>query len=473
MKGKGFLRFGLGLGVAAVLAVFAGNPGAAFAEETVPVRFEVQPDTPVVESGSGRRVIVRALVRSDGGVKSRRAPLAVALVLDKSGSMASDRKMENAKLGAMEALRMLLPSDAVTVVAYDDEARVLFPGREVGRGAEDTRLSRSIRRLQPGGSTALYDGVLTGAEELRSFVEEGFLPRILLLSDGIANVGPSSAEELARLGRKLAREEMTITTIGLGLDYNEDLMTALAAASGGNAYFARHAEMLPDIFARDMQDAVTVTARKVRFRLRCADGVRPLGILGREGTRDAVSMETVIDNLYATGEKYALFELELPRGEAGTVLDAATVELEYVDAATGASRRMTLPVKVTFTKDAKEVAANRDRNILAQAELAKNAEVREEAIRLVDEGRTGDAANLLKKRKGALSALLPSVGSAAPMMEKEAGFFEELAENILSMGSLSSYERKQVMNEAYVQKNQQAPLNLSDDVSGDVSPDLH
>lgn len=454
-------------GVAALVLGCCGAADRAFAEEKAPVVFEVRTDTPVVECRGGQRVIVRALVRPDGRRVLSRAPLAVAIVLDKSGSMGADGKMENAKLGALEALNFLDPRDIVTLVAYDDLVTVLTAPRKVGDGADDPALSRAIRRLQPGGSTALYDGVATGAAQLRACVEQGYIPRIVLLSDGIANVGPSSTAALAALGRKLARQEMTITTIGLGLDYNEDLMTAVAASSGGNAYFARHSEMLPEIFARDMKDAVEVTARKVRITLRCPDGVRPVRVVGRPGTLRGNTLETSIDNLYGTGEKYALFEVELNGRDAGTSFEAAELELEYTDAATGAVRREQSNVRVSFSKDVADVDRNRDKDVAAQTELARNAEVREEAIRLVDEGRATDATKLLEKRKNDLRSIAPSVGQAAPKLEAEAGIFDKLAQSITASGGMSSGERKQTMNDAYMQKNQQAPLTISDDVSGD------
>ena len=458
----------------AVLAVCAAAGSVhreiapAFAEEDQSVYFEVAPDTPVVETGGVQRVIVRALVRPVCGKPVLRAPLAVALVLDKSGSMGSGGKLENAKRGVLEALKMLGQDDVAALVAYDGRSTVLVPPIRVGRDYGEEVFQRAVRYLQPGGSTALYSGLVTGAGQIRPFVGEGYIPRVVLLSDGIANVGPSSAAELGSLGRQLGREEMTITTIGLGLDYNEDLMTALAAESGGNAYFARRGEMLPEIFSRDMADAVTVTARKLRISLRCADGVRPLRVVGRPGTMDGGILETTIDNLYGTGEKYALFELELPQGDAGSSLDAAVVRLDYVDTGTGMSRRQEAPLRISFAKGRESVERNRDGNIVAQAAIARNAEIREEAVRLADQGKAGEAAKLLERRKEDLRQMAPSVGAAAPVLEGEAGIFDALSRSILSPGGLSVEERKKTVNDAYIQKNQQIPaIEIGEVVSGD------
>lgn len=459
LKKSGVLLLVLG-----VCAAVLFGAGAVFAEQKETVVFEVDADTPVVRTGEARKVVVRALVRPYAKRETVRAPLAVALVLDKSGSMASDGKMENAKLGALEALKMLDSRDVATIVVYDDNASVLVRARSVGNGAKEPAFLRAISRVRAGGMTALHDGVVLGAEQLEPFVDEGFIPRIVLLSDGIANVGPSSTGELARLGRGLARREMTITTIGLGLDYHEDLMTALAAESGGNAYFARNARMLPEIFARDMEDAVTLTARKVRITLRALGGARPARVIGRPGNLADSVLEASIDNLYS-GEKYALFEMELPEGEDGARLEAAEVVLEYIDPASGNSVRKSAPLTFSFTGNAAEVEKNQRADIVSQVALARNAEIREEAVRLADEGKAQEAARMLGERTKQLRMLAPSVGAAAPQMEKESGYFEELAENLLATGGLSNVERKEVLNDAYMQKTQQAPVEME---SGDI-----
>lgn len=444
-----------------VLFLFSlGGHGFAMAAEDS-VIFDVGASLPVVGIEGGQKIIVRALLRPGRSQGRTRAPLAVALVLDKSGSMRADGKMENARRGAEEALRMLGFKDVAALVAYDDLARVSVSARRIG--GEDGVFLRAISRLHPGGSTALYDGLLAGARELLPFAEEGYIPRIILLSDGMANVGPSSAEALAQLGRKLARQEMTITTIGLGLDYNEDLMTAVAEESGGNAYFARHGGMLPEIFARDMADALSVTARKMRLTLTCAEGVRPLRILGRAGEVRGNTMEVSLDNLYGEGEKYGLFEIELPEGEEGQILHTVSVGLEYEDAATGERVAREIPLRILRTGNEAEVEKNRQMDIVSQAALARNAEIRTEAIRLADEGRAREAAELLESRKDDLRTLAPAAGAAAPLLESEAGEFETLAESLKSEGALSNADRKKVLNDAYIQKSQQTPV-----ASGDV-----
>ena len=443
--------------------------GAAASADSRSVVLDVQADNPLLKAGESHTVVVRVLVTPDKATQKKRIPLAVALVLDKSGSMRAGDKMENAKRGAMEAIRMLDERDIAALVVYDDRASIRLPARAVSSPAPFQAVIDAIR---PGGSTALHDGVQAGAGQLRPYLDEGFVPRIVLLSDGLANVGPSTTEELAALGRTLAGQGMTITTIGLGLDYNEDTMTALAAESGGNAYFAKDAGMLPGIFARDMEDAVTLTAQKVRVVVECADGVRPVRIVGREGTVQGRTVEVPIHNLYGA-EKYALVELEVPARREGTSpLEVARVRLEYTDAATGKTVAEEAPLSVSFTRDEAAVARARKGDIVAQTELARNAEAREEAVRLADAGRAEEAAKLLNERShtwklsGALS--LPAMPQAdRRRMESEAQALDTLA---IGLGAgMSSEARKTALYGAYALKNQQTEVQAPPPVSPDLS----
>lgn len=435
----------------AAAIIFLSLPCAALAAGVV---LDVGADAPVLELQRTQRVVVRALVRPSDvrpGV-SRRVPLAVALVLDKSGSMASDRKMENAKQGALEALKMLGGDDIATVVVYDSATSVLVP--PVNAGNYD-RFREAISSVRAGGSTALYDGVKLGAEKLKPFVREGFVPRIVMLSDGMANVGPSSPRELSALGRRLSGQEMTITTIGLGLDYNEDLMTALAAESGGNAYFARDARSLPEIFARDMEDAVTLTARHVKATLVCGDGVVPIRAIGREGEKRGNVVEVNIDNLYAS-EKYALFEIEIPEVTDESEIEAAVVKLEYVDPTSGKKIASESPLRISFSRDAKKIEAGRNVEIVSQVEIARNAEVRDEAVRLADQGRHKEASALFKQRASSIVSAYPSGAPLPAAVAADAAQLEEFAEKIEASGSMSNEERKAIVNQSYIQKNQQS-----------------
>src|SRR5258708_38996923 len=101
------------------------------------------------------------------------------------------------------------------------------------------------------------------------------------IAEGCANFGPSTPIELRRLCQNLSEEGIAVTTIGVGDDYNEDLMAGLAEASDANYYYVKDTEKLPEIFAKELGEMLAVAARDVRIEIICPEGVKPLGFIGR------------------------------------------------------------------------------------------------------------------------------------------------------------------------------------------------
>lgn len=202
------------------------------------------------------------------GEKSRsdRAPINVALVMDRSGSM-SGEKLIHAKEAAISALSLLGSNDIVSIISYDDKPEVVVPATKL---TDKEAVIRKISGITEGGSTALFAGVSRGAAELAKFREAGRINRIVLLSDGMANVGPSSPGELGDLGASLQKDGISVTTIGLGLGYNEDLMTNLARRSDGNHIFAERATDLASLFQKEFGGLLSVVAQNVLVTITCS-----------------------------------------------------------------------------------------------------------------------------------------------------------------------------------------------------------
>src|SRR5215471_9636823 len=187
------------------------------------------------------------------------------------------------------------------MISYSDRAEVIFPAQEV---EDKEALKARIARIHPGGSTALYAGVARGAEQVQRHFSSRRINRVILLSDGLANVGPSSPRDLRRLGGDLSERGISVTTIGVGDDYNEELMAGLAEASDANYYYVKDTEKLPEIFAKELGELQTVVARNIRIEITCPDGVRPLGFIGRPEKFDGQRAAVQLSNLTAGQDRY-------------------------------------------------------------------------------------------------------------------------------------------------------------------------
>ncbi|HEU0113496.1 MAG TPA: VWA domain-containing protein, partial [Thermomicrobiales bacterium] len=233
---------------------------------------------------------VRLLVRIETrGEIVRRAPLDLALVVDRSGSMAGG-KLDLAKQAIDEALRRLGDDDRMAVVAYDDQIDLLQP-LAAATPRVVTRSRLALAGIAPRGATNLGGGWLTGCRELTfAPAEEGRVRRALLLTDGQANAGVVDRGELAARAAGLRQMGVGTTTLGLGLDFDEGLLSALAEAGGGNFQFIADASELPACFDRELRELTAIAGSNVTFGLRLPAGVSAelLNVLPTEPRADGL-----------------------------------------------------------------------------------------------------------------------------------------------------------------------------------------
>ncbi len=373
-----------------------------------PVRLKLELDRPVLPVDSRETVIVK--VGLDGvrprGV--RRSPVNLALVIDKSGSM-SGEKIARAREAALEAVRRLSPDDLVSLVVYDNGVRVLVPSRRVGNGEQ---LAAAIEGIDANGGTNLHGGVVAGADELRKNIEGAFTHRVLLLSDGLANVGPQTPEALGSLGARLVREGVSVTTIGLGLDFNEDLMTRLARRSDGNTYFVADGRDLPRIFNEELGDVLGIVARRVVIELDFPEGARPVRIVGREGRVENDRVVVELNQLYGGQEKFALVEVEVEPAPKTKSRRVATARVRYEDAATARAANQEAVVTATFSSRSDEIVSAANHRVQADYAANRLAEARDEAVALVDAGRKEEAAGRLRQVGSSLGEMGVVFGNA-------------------------------------------------------------
>ncbi len=348
--------------------------------------------TPVVEAGRTHKTFLKiSLTGFELSGLEERTPANVALVLDESGSMTGE-KLEEAKEAALLAVDLLNEEDILSIVSYDSHVRILVPATRV---ADKSDIRRAIRAMKAGGQTALFAGVSKGAREIRKFIDKERVNRIILLSDGQANVGPSTATELGELGMSLGKEGISVTTIGLGAGYNEDLMANLAGYSDGNHAFVEDPEDLVKIFNYEFGDVLSVVAQDLLIRIEFEDGILPLRILGRNGDIIGREVTTRMNQLYSDQEKYILLEVEVPEGAADQTRDLASVTVSYQNMANRQQENVRDKVSVSYSSSSDEVARSRNRAVVTTATKQVANEMSKQALELRDEGKREEAQSLL------------------------------------------------------------------------------
>jgi Ca-activated chloride channel homolog len=336
-----------------------------------------------------------------------RPPVNVAFVLDKSGSMTGE-KLTQAKAALTRALDRLNSNDIVSVVVYDSTVTVVLPATKL---TDKSLAYQAIQSIQANGSTALFAGVSKGAAEVRKFLDRNRVNRIILLSDGRANVGLSTPGALGELGASLIREGIAVTTLGLGLDYNEDLMVELARRSDGNHMFVERASELAGVFDREFNDVLSVVAQEITITIRCAPGMRPVQLLGIDGEISGRNVVVHLNQLYSGQEKYVLLEVAVPASEHGVQRRLAQVEVGYANMATKAPDGFTSDVHVGFDASAETVRHFVNAEVLAESVLQLANKRSEQAVALRDLGKTLEARALLESNAAYLTTNADALGS--------------------------------------------------------------
>lgn len=351
---------------------------------------------------------VGLLTTLTGDVPANRAPINVALVLDRSGSM-SGMPLAAAKEAAARFAAFLGAKDRLSVVAFDEEVRVIHGPAPAGNPSA----AEAIARLQPGGSTNLSGGWLKGAHLVQSGMVDG-VNRIVLLTDGQANAGIVDPEALLGLARGGAAERFSTTCIGFGASFNEDLLQSMARGGGGNYWYVERHDQMGNIFAGEIEGLVALAAQNVEVEVRLthsrAGGVTfPQGYPVRktpEGT-----WRITLGDLYAT--------MPLALGMIVHVEDVT--ELGQVQVAeVRVEADVIRPDGVEHRTIIMPVVANLDGTdhpepIVEQTFLRfAAAQARDEAIRRADGGDLGGAAQVLRD---AAAQLAPC--SADPALAEE------------------------------------------------------
>ena len=377
--------------IAQAFTLFLAALGAA-SVSAGQVRLEVSLDTPTMLANKKQAAFVKiGLTGFKLESVDKRAPVNVAIVLDKSGSM-NGEKIAKAKDAAIAAIGRLGSSDIVSVVAYDSTVKVIVPATKLN---DKEWVIQQVRSIEAGGSTALFAGVSKGAEELRKFLDKNRVNRVILLSDGLANVGPQSPSELGALGSSLMKEGISVSTMGLGLDYNEDLMTKLARNSSGNHVFIEQADDLVRVFNHEFNDVLSVVAQEVAIDVRVADAVRPVRVLNVDAEINGQQVIVKMNQLYSEQEKYVMLEVEVPATEAGKSREVAEVRVAYSNLQTKTTDRLTNSVSANFADSLAEVEAKLNTEVCAAAVLQISNGKNKLATELRDRGDIDGARMLL------------------------------------------------------------------------------
>lgn len=260
--------------------------------------------------------------------RDRLPPLNLALVVDTSGSMNSGDKIHRVVQALHRFLDQLRPTDRVAVISYASKADVVLTGTKIGEGR---RHHRAIRSLKPTGSTNLHAGLMLGYREVASGFRNHATNRVILLTDGIANTGVTEPDQILTDSRDFNREGIDLTTIGVGIDLNKDLLGELATSGRGLFHFVADGEDIQKVFVDEMQSLVGPVARKVRLEITSGDSLELSRLYGYDARQHEGGLVLDLDDLNHGATQVALLEYRVPAKHRESWQPAVKVRLSYVD----------------------------------------------------------------------------------------------------------------------------------------------
>lgn len=252
--------------------------------------------------------------RENPGTTTARKPTDYVVVLDRSGSMSGEKKMDYAHQAIASLIGQLKSSDRFALVTFDDQIEVPIELTSISRKNQYSVIN-TIRSISPRGSTNLGGGLIEGirvANSASRYTQRA--KRVILLSDGQANTGITDIEQLNHIASNAVGGEFAISTIGVGLDFNEQLLASLADFGTGSYYFLESLASLESVLSKEFYSSSRIVASNLELRLKLAPGIQVIDASGYPILYEKQARYATIrpGHLYQGQEKSIFVTLQLP-----------------------------------------------------------------------------------------------------------------------------------------------------------------
>lgn len=277
-----------------------------------------------VQIENGKQIVQVGITTPQEISNEQMAPLNLVLVIDRSGSMSGDR-IANVKKAIRAMLENFRQTDKISIVGFSSDARVhLAPCK---KGNVD-RIDQAISEIEAGGGTNLYAGLMLGYQQALGNYDPEMTNRVIFLTDGNANIGTTETDEIASASKKCNQRGITLSTIGLGKDFNHQLLRELAERGRGLVHFVNDAKDIKKTFVKEVVSLLAPAANKVRLSIDFGSHEQPVKIFGYQPKRKGNSEYVIrLDDL-----NYGVTQVVLAELPATFPKNSLSAKISYVDA---------------------------------------------------------------------------------------------------------------------------------------------
>jgi len=289
-------------------------------------------------------------------------PVNLSLVIDKSGSMADVDKISRVRSALLTLVSQLRETDTLSIVVFDSDAQVLLPGRSL---ADRRTVRQLIQQIAPGGATNIHAGLMLGFEEARKNYRKDATNRVILLTDGIANRGETDPEKIAQDSLRFNDGGIDLSTIGVGLDLNRDLLSQLAKSGRGLFHFVEDAQDIEKVFVKEVQSLVSPVATEPNVEIDYDSDLELAKLYGYEPQYRRNGVTLKLDNMNNGLTQVILLRFKLAENRSAFSRLPVRVRFTYYDLE---QRKQIVKTQESFLT----VTDGRTGDLLKDPEVGKN-----------------------------------------------------------------------------------------------------
>ena len=385
-------------------------------------------NTNVLEGSNGEMVLQIDLEAVNAAIKGDRKPLNLGLVIDRSGSMSESGKLEYAIIAAQKLVDRLNRNDRLAVVIYDDVVDVLVPSTPV---TNPELIKQKIAAVTARNSTNLAQGLILGHNQVAEYFDREAINQVIILSDGLANVGITDPYELKRMVSAWGETGIRVTAMGLGADFNEDLMMGLANASGGRYHFIESPAQLAGIYEKELATLMQTVSKDVKVFINLADGVKLLKVYGYDARVNGSEVEIPVGAFNGGQHRIIVCNLSVPTNKIGTT-GVAQVKLDYRDVLQD-SKNVTSVAKVNVNciSDVARVEKARNLAVEGNSYWLINSEESNAPISDIQKGKKDEAIRWYEQKIQEIRTRNSTYGNA--QLESQADHYSQELDKLKSM----------------------------------------